>query len=795
MNDTLLHPLQAKELYEAKRAPEAVAIIEALLKAEPENESHMIQLALYLRALGRFDESLALVDRVSPNMNGYPMLKGWHLLRLGNFTEGMKVRERELGIYRIESLYPFPSEKRFQKGTDVSGLRILLVLEGGNGDEVAYLRFAQVLKSRGATVITASSQGFLSICARARNVDEVVSIDSVPHDSYDWYLPSMSAVDLLEISNPSDGITFPYIMSETTEKERWHDIAEKAAEGKLKIGIQWQGNPEFDHVEFKTIPAKLLARFAMYGKLFLIQRPETITPDNKLPEGTDAFDTQSGVPSWESTLATIDEMDIIIAGDTTITHMAGALGKKTFVLLPHAPHPYWADLCEISTWYPSVHVCRQPAYNDWEGAIRIAEGLLKNSMEHAEPTMHDIGALLRAGEQHFIERNFDKALQCIHILREHGYAPDELTRHEAECYYNLGDAAKAKDVMMPLQSKYPTNSDYAILLSQYFRALGQYEESLALLGNVAPTTPGYHSLLGWHMLRKGKFLEGFRTLHHEINVTDIPLRYGFPEHKRLRPGVDVNGKRVFLVLDGGFGDQILSTRFAKLFEDRGARVITGVTEPLLSVFKRIPFTHDVRVITSVGETEYDYYLSGIWSLDILGIEDPKIGIPFPYLVPDPNEVIKHRPIIETTAKGKLKIGIHWQGNLDFDSRERKSVPAEAMLQLQGCGTLFSMQRDAGTNTLPHNSGVVDLQTGPASWEYTLAALSLMDVVVTNDSSMAHMASAIGKKTAVLVSQVPSIYWLPFKSESVWYPNARIFHQNTYNDWTSVISEVANWILP
>lgn len=788
MNDTIIQVQRAKELYEKKCAPEAVAIMRELLRTDSNNENYMILLALYVRALGQFDESLTFVDRVSPEMNGYPMLKGWHLLRQGKWNEGMKMRERELGIYRIESLYPFPAEKRFRKGTNLNGVRILLTLEGGNGDEIAYIRFAQILKARGATVIAAVSKDFLSIAERARAIDEVVQIDAVSHDTYDWYLPSMSAIDLLDIHNPSEGVLFPYIMSETNEQERWDTIAEKAANGRLKIGIQWQGNPAFDHVEFKTIPAKLLARFSAYGKLFLIQRPETITPDNTLPEGTDAFDTQTSAPSWESTLGAIDAMDVIIAGDTTITHMAGALGKKTFVLLPHAPHPYWADLKEISTWYPSVQVCRQPAYNDWEGAVRIAEDILQNTVSTTPPSF-DSTTLLQHGEKAFLDRAYDKALAYIHALRERGYTSDVLSRHEAECHYNLGDAVRARDIMIPIQAKYPENSDYAVLLSQYFRALGQYEESLALLGNVEPSMPGYYALLGWHLLRKGQFLDGFRTLHHEINVTDIPLRYGLPEHKRLRPDMDIRGKTVFLVLDGGFGDQILSARFAQLFEDRGARVITGVTTPLLSIFKRIPFLNDIRTITEVPEEAYDYYLSGIWSLDILGIEDPKRDITFPYLIPDTHEALKLRPLIESKANGKLKIGIHWQGNLDFDSRERKSIRAAEMLKLQECGVLFSMQRDAGTNTMPEGSGVIDLQTGPASWEYTLAALSLMDVVVTNDSSMAHMASALGKKTAVLVSQVPSIYWLPFSPDSVWYPSARIFHQRTYNDWDSVLTEI------
>jgi tetratricopeptide (TPR) repeat protein len=372
MDDISQKPYLAKMLYENKRAPEAVALMRECLLAQPHNEDYRILLALYLRALGNFDESLFYLDKVSSTIPGYKMLKGWHLLRQGHWNAGMQMREPELGIHRMESLFPFPTHKRYVKGESLRNKRVLFVLEGGNGDEIAYLRFAQYLSERGAVVMTASSLPFVDLCSRALGVSTSMPINSIDHDAYDYYIPAMSMFSLFDINNPSNDISFPYVTPHANTTELWQPIIDNASTGKLKIGIQWQGNPEFDHVEFKTLPAPLLSSFAQFGKLYLIQRPETITPDNQLPESVDAFNTQSEAPDWEQTLAVINMMDVVIAGDTTITHMAGALGKKTIVLLPHAPHPYWADLKDTSTWYPSISVIRQPEYNAWDKAVDIA---------------------------------------------------------------------------------------------------------------------------------------------------------------------------------------------------------------------------------------------------------------------------------------------------------------------------------------------------------------------------------------------------------------------------------------
>lgn len=358
----------ARELYHDRRAPEAVAILDDLLKKEPSNPDYRVQQSLYLRAIGKFEESAHVLTGVPQDMPGRKMLSGWHKLREGKFLEGFTLWKEESGLYRAEKRIPFPTEKKLSAGADLTGKRVFLALEGGVGDEVAYVRFAQRLTERGARVIAGTSADLAPIIKRAQGVAETCPLEAISHDQYDFYLPSLDAIPLLGIENPANGISFPYISASATYTDTWQDRIAEAAPGKKRIGIQWHGNLEFDHVEFKSIPWELFIKCKDAGKLFSLQRDTTPEQLQEL----EAFDTQAGSPDWEATLACIAEMDVIICGDTTIAHMAGALGKKVLLLLPHAPHAYWAGAESGVSWYPTVHIYRQPSYGNWEGATKKA---------------------------------------------------------------------------------------------------------------------------------------------------------------------------------------------------------------------------------------------------------------------------------------------------------------------------------------------------------------------------------------------------------------------------------------
>src|SRR3989344_530137 len=268
----------------------------------------------------------------------------------------------------------------------------LLALEGGFGDEVAWARFAQLLKKAGARVLVGALPGSLGTLQTVRDADLVKRFDLITPDEYDYYLLGMSAADYFDVADPGAGITFPYLSASREHRERVRPLIEKIAAGRPKIGVHWQGNKEYEQLEQKSYPAALLLPFAELGQLYSLQRD---AGGNTLPPGSPVVDTQQGAADWEHTLAVIAEMDYIITGCTSIAHYAGALGKPVLLIINYSPSYYWARIVNsgdakagaegaspesttgwagpfTTEWYPSIKVFRQPTPGDWQGALNQA---------------------------------------------------------------------------------------------------------------------------------------------------------------------------------------------------------------------------------------------------------------------------------------------------------------------------------------------------------------------------------------------------------------------------------------
>jgi len=329
-----------------------------------------------------------------PN-HGAKRLEGQALLAAGKFADGYRLIEQEPGFYRSDEFYKLPKEKNLlfsPSKSDLLGKTVLLALEGGFGDEVAWARFAQLLKKAGARVLVGALPGSLGTLQTVRDADLVKRFDLITPDEYDYYLLGMSAADYFDVADPGAGITFPYLSASREHRERVRPLIEKIAAGRPKIGVHWQGNKEYEQLEQKSYPAALLLPFAELGQLYSLQRD---AGGNTLPPGSPVVDTQQGAADWEHTLAVIAEMDYIITGCTSIAHYAGALGKPVLLIINYSPSYYWARIVNsgdakagaegaspesttgwagpfTTEWYPSIKVFRQPTPGDWQGALNQA---------------------------------------------------------------------------------------------------------------------------------------------------------------------------------------------------------------------------------------------------------------------------------------------------------------------------------------------------------------------------------------------------------------------------------------
>jgi len=298
-----------------------------------------------------------------------------HLLK-GSYEAGWQ--EYEWRLKRAIKLTRNVDLPRWDGG-DISGKTILIQTEQGYGDTFQFIRYAQLLKDKGARVIVECQPKTEELIARASGVDEVISRESdVP--KCDLRIELLSLPKIFGTTVDQIPATLPYIKPPRPLKETW---AERfvLAKGK-KVGVVWRGNPLNTINPKKSVPIGEMAYIcAVKGvHCFAIQldaSAEEIAALNARAHvgalGEDIFD-------WSDTASLIDAMDLIISVDTGVAHLAGALGKPTWVMLADVPDWRWMLDREDSPWYPGMRLFRQAAAGDWRGVTeRVRKELAAES--------------------------------------------------------------------------------------------------------------------------------------------------------------------------------------------------------------------------------------------------------------------------------------------------------------------------------------------------------------------------------------------------------------------------------
>lgn len=280
--------------------------------------------------------------------------------------------------------------------------------------------------------------------------------------------------------------------------------------------------------------------------------------------------------------------------------------------------------------------------------------------------------------------------------------------------------------------------------------------------------------LGTYNLARGNFKEGLRGFLLEGRKLDIWAKHPLPSFRRWEGGIEP-GKTIMLSTEGGVGDEIISVRFMKHFRDRGMNPIWYTDrKDVARVFERNGFP----CITDLK----DYDLEWLWCYAMptpcyldLSEKDLWYG---PYLTP-----IRQTPKLD----GKLKIGIKSGGNPDYDQDLHRSVPLNDIVDcLPEHATIYSFHYDEDVD----HPRVTPLRGKINSWDDTLDYIDQMDIIVSTCTSLPHAASAMGKKTIVLVPILNYYTWAYPTLHSDWYStNTRLLRQKEYDNWRAPLLEL------
>jgi Tfp pilus assembly protein PilF len=315
-----------------------------------------------------------------------------------------------------------------------------------------------------------------------------------------------------------------------------------------------------------------------------------------------------------------------------------------------------------------------------------------------------------------------------------------------------------------------------------------------------PNDAELHRNLGVIHLLQGNFREGWKEYDYRWRCAEA-IQHPYRQPKWT--GQPLVGKTILLYSEQGLGDTIHFARFAKVLKGMGARTMVHFQPPLLALLQHCPGI-DVLVPNSLAvEEPFDYHCSLLDVAAVLGIDDSNVPNEVPYLR-IPKQLVDYwgGVLNKSLPPAKKRIGIVWQGNPDHQADMFRSVPLSALTpiaDLEGV-QLISLQRGKGTEQLKTWAGSKiiyclpeEIDQSSGAFMDTSAIAHHLDWIVTSDTSMAHLAGALGRPTCVLLGFTPDWRWLLKRDDSPWYPTCKLFRQSRVGDWTSVVDQVKQFL--
>ena len=359
-------------LQEAGRLPEAISIYERLISVDAGfSEAHNNLGNCYMKmnrlaeAQNQYVETLA----IHASHREAPMNLGIVSLLMGDYARGWAGYEHRLTQHdAVPRNWKIP----LWDGQLRNGASILVHSEQGMGDTIQFARYLSLLTGAGMLVDVFCPPQLESLIAAIPGIrrcssspDFLAALDSSPAIDFQLPFPSLPyrfRTSLETIPSPS-----AYLKADPQSRENWCQAFAAMPPAKRRVGLVWQGNPKHRNDHNRSLPPHLLEDLlSAPGHQFLSLQKDI--PRGSVPESI--ADLSPLLADFNQTAAAIECLDLVISVDTAVTHLAGALGKPVWTLLPYAPDWRWLLYRDDTPWYSSMRLFRQPIPGDWPSVIR-----------------------------------------------------------------------------------------------------------------------------------------------------------------------------------------------------------------------------------------------------------------------------------------------------------------------------------------------------------------------------------------------------------------------------------------
>jgi hypothetical protein len=269
----------------------------------------------------------------------------------------------------------------FWDGSPLHGRRILLIAEQGLGDSIQFIRYVPMVAARGGEVLLLCQPRLRRLFEGQLEIRQVISMgEMLP--PFDVCCPLMSLPHVFQTSPSTIPHEVPYLRPDPQRVSQWGQRLE-AVPGKPRLGLAWAGNPTYRNDRYRSVPLTALeplTKAAPEAAFVSLQKGPASSQAHGAP--MPLHDWTHDLTDLTDTVALIQNLDLVIAVDTAVAHLAGALAKPVWLLAPFAPDWRWQLDRRDSPWYPTMRLFRQPARGDWANPIsEIARELERQNAE------------------------------------------------------------------------------------------------------------------------------------------------------------------------------------------------------------------------------------------------------------------------------------------------------------------------------------------------------------------------------------------------------------------------------
>ena len=831
---------------------QAISIYNKIFKLEPDNFSAKINYAAALVEVEKFKDSLEIYNSLlKTNYNDTELHYNLAVLLLLQRDYKQGFQEYEWRLTNEEKYNSYP-EIPYWKGEKLTGKSIVVIDEQGIGDAFQFVRYLKLLKEDGAEVIYSCRQSLVSFMESAQVADNVIPLKTPIEADYKIYMMSLP-LKYLSVFN-STKFEFPYLnFDKNLNKNCTIDVDKQ----KLNIGIVWRGNPEhkYDFKRSVNIESFLPVLSVENTKVFSLQND--ITDEEKgILNSNNIIDLSPMFQGFVETSKIFNQLDLIISVDTAAAHLAGALNKKTFLLLSKVPDWRWGLDSVKTKLYPSIRLFRQKNISGWSNVFEEVKKSIKNLVRTNSENQSNVSADLMEIKLRGIEAiEQKKYVDAVEILEDYvKQIPNdfEISFWLSLSYFELNEFDKAKKILLKVEKTniqqfatlellgkiYLQKNDFASADNYYLKALNinesidslnglgvslqkqgkfakaqkYFAKAISIYPNIAGNQLNYanncyymnnfdEAIIHFDIAIKLENLSAAHIGKSFVLLTQKLFQKGFDEYEwgltKFTPpegtkavkwnGQQAEGKNIFIYAEQGLGDSIQFSRFLVNVKNKGLNITLFCNEPLRKLFELNPFVDKIQNQIS---PEIDYYSSIINLPKVLGLErEENFALPDGLLNIDKKLIRKWSSRIN---RKKLNVGLVWESKSKSETTECRSIPfdvVEPLLKIENVDfCILQKEYDTEVVDLLMNK-YSNIQIINKDFLNVAAIIENVDVVITVDSVVAHIAGILNKETWVLLPFVSDWRWQYSGDSSYWYPSVKLFRQNKFNGWDGVILNV------